>query len=156
MKGNEKVIDGLNSALAEEMTALNQYMVHSEMYKNWGYQELHEHVEHQAIEEMKHAEDLMARILFLEGRPIVSNMEELHIGSNVEEMMENDRALEEHAIGMYNDLLKTCREAKDYGSHALAESILKDEEAHIDWQESQQDLMEQMGVQNYLAKKIEK
>jgi len=155
MKGNEKVIERLNSRLADELAAINQYMVHSEMCTNWGYDRLHEAIEKRAIEEMRHAEKLIARILFLEGRPIVSSLSEINIGSEVEAQHTNDWAAEEAAIKAYNEDIHFAVEVGDNGTRELLESILTDEEEHIDWIEAQLDQIKQMGIQNYLVEQID-
>jgi bacterioferritin len=154
MKGNDKIIEHLNARLAEELTAVNQYMVHAEMCDNWGYKELAEAIEKRAVDEMKHAEKLIARILFLEGRPIVSNLNQISIGPEVANMHENDREAEDGAIKVYNDSIRLAAELGDNATRALLESILKDEEDHIDWLEAQLDQIKQMGIQNYLAQQI--
>jgi len=155
MKGQKKVIDKLNDLLADELTAINQYMVHSEMCDNWGYEKLHKAIEKRAIDEMKHAEKLIARILFLEGLPVVSKLKPIHIGAQVEAQHQNDWNAEDGAVKSYNDGIKICRELADNGTRELLESILKDEEAHIDWLEAQMDQIKQMGVQNYLVEQID-
>ena len=155
MKGNKKVLATLNSLLADELTAINQYMVHSEMCDDWGYQRLHKAIEKRAIVEMKHAEKLIGRILFLEGRPIVSELKNIHIGADVEKQMDNDRVAEEGAIKAYNDAIRQCVELGDNGTKQLLESILGDEEDHLDWIESQQDQIKQMGIQTYLTEQID-
>jgi bacterioferritin len=155
MKGNERIIEQLNARLTEELTAINQYMVHSEMCDNWGYERLHKMIEKRAIDEMKHAEKLIARILFLEGRPIVSNLNKVHIGAEVPKMHQNDHAAEESAIHGYNESIRLAVEIGDNGTRELLDSILKEEEAHIDVIESQLDQMGQMGVQNYLVEQID-
>ncbi|MEW6716236.1 MAG: bacterioferritin [Chloroflexota bacterium] len=154
MKGNEKVIDRLNARLSEELAAINQYMVHAEMCANWGYGHLYEAIEGRAIEEMKHAEKLIERILFLEGVPIVSKLAKIHIGADVEAQHGNDRTAEEMAIKSYNDDIRYATEVGDNGTRELLESILKDEEKHIDWLEAQLDQIAQMGIQNYLVEQI--
>jgi bacterioferritin len=154
MKGNEKIIEQLNARLAEELTAINQYMVHAEMCDNWRYKRLDETIQKRAIDEMKHAEKLIARILFLEGRPIVSNLNQIYIGPEVPKMHEYDRGAEEAAIRGYNDSVRLAVEMKDNTTRELFESILKEEEDHIDWIEGQLDQIKQMGVQNYLAEQI--
>jgi len=155
MKGQEKIIEQLNMRLAEELTAINQYMVHAEMCDNWNYERLHKMIEKRAIDEMKHAEKLIARILFLEGRPIVSNLNKIHIGAEVPKMHENDRLAEESAIQGYNESIRLAVELGDNGTRELLESILKDEESHIDLIEAQIDQISQMGVQNYLVEQID-
>ena len=154
MKGDEKVLALLNSLLADELTAISEYMVHSEMCDNWGYATLHKAAEKRAIDEMKHAEKLIGRILFLEGTPIVTKLNEIHIGASVEAQHRNDLASEVGAIQAYNDGLRLTAEVGDGGSHDLLQSILKDEEAHLDWLEAQRDQIEQVGIQSYLARQI--
>jgi bacterioferritin len=154
MKGNEKILEHLNARLAEELTAINQYMVHSEMCDNWEYQRLHKMIEKRAIEEMKHAEKLIARILFLDGRPIVSELQKIHIGAEVEKMHVNDRSSEEGAIRGYNESIRLAVEVGDNGTRELLEAILKDEEDHIDLLEAQLDQIKQMGIQNYLVEQL--
>ena len=151
MKGNDKIIAKLNFLLADELTAVSQYMVHSEMCANWRYKELAEAVEKRAIDEMKHAEKHIERILFLEGRPIVSNLNPMHIGENVEVQLKNDWDAENGAIKAYNDGIRLSFELGDSGTRELIEDNLQDEEAHIDWLESQLAQIEQMGLKNYLV-----
>jgi bacterioferritin len=151
MKGNEKITASLNGLLAEELTAINQYMVHSEMSDNWGYEKLHKAFEKQAVDEMHHAEWLIARILFLEGMPEVSKLNPMHIGKAVPEMVRNDGQSELDAIRSYNEAITLAHEVKDQGTVELLMRILKDEERHRDWAEAQQDQMGQMGLENYLA-----
>jgi bacterioferritin len=155
MKGNEKIIESLNARLAEELTAINQYMVHSEMCDNWMYEKLHKKIEKRAIDEMKHAEKLIARILFLEGIPIVSNLNKVHIGAVVEKMHANDRVAEDMAIKGYNETIRLAVEVGDNGTREIIEGILRDEEDHIDWIEAQLDQIKQMGVQNYLVEQTD-
>lgn len=155
MKGSAKIIELLNSLLAEELTAINQYIVHSEMCANWGYPKLHEAIEKRAITEMKHAERLIERILFLEGRPIVSTLNPIHIGDNVEVQLRNDLRAEYEAIKGYNDGIRIAVEEGDNGTKMLIESLLQDEEAHADWIEMQLTLIEQMGLQNYLIEQTD-
>jgi len=155
MKGNEKVIEHLNVRLSEELTAINQYMVHSEMCDNWGYERLHKMIEKRAIDEMKHAEKLIARILFLDGRPIVSNLNKVYIGAEVPKMHENDRLAEDAAIKGYNESIRVAVEAGDNGTRELLEAILKEEEDHIDVLEAQLDQITQMGIQNYLVEQLD-
>ncbi len=154
MKGNEKVIATLNALLADELTAINQYMVHSEMCADWGYEVLHEVIEKRAIQEMKHAESLIARILFLEGRPTVSQLNPIHIGADVKKQLENDQAAEVDAVKAYNEGAKLTREMDDNGTRSLLVSILKDEEAHLDWIETQLEVISQIGIQNYLVEQM--
>ncbi len=154
MKGNPKVIDMLNYLLADELTAISQYMVHAEMCDDWGYTKLAEAIEKRAIEEMKHAETHIGRILFLEGQPIVSNLNKIHIGPDVLTILNNDHAAEEMAIVDYNKAVKLCTEEADNGTREMLEGILKDEEAHIDWIEAQLDQIEQMDLKNYLVEQL--
>ncbi len=154
MKGKTKVLDTLNLLLADELTAINQYMVQSEMCANWGFDRLHEAAEKRAIDEMKHAEKLIARILFLEGRPIVSTLNKIHIGDTVEAQHQNDLESETAAIKAYNDAIKLCTDLGDNGTRELLEDILEDEEEHLDWLEAQLDQIAQMGIQVYLAEQL--
>jgi bacterioferritin len=154
MQGKEQIIEKLNALLADELTAINQYMVHSEMCADWGYARLHETIEKRAIVEMKHAEKLIARILFLEGRPTVSELNAIHIGAQVEEQYANDWKAEEIAIKGYNEGIHLAAELGDHGTRELLAEILKDEEDHIDWIEAQQDQIKQAGIQTYLAEQM--
>ncbi len=154
MKGSDQVIEALNNLLADELTAINQYMVHSEMCDNWGYERLHKRIEKRAIDEMRHAEKLIARILFLEGLPVVSRLNPIHLGPDVKRQFEHDVKAETEAIRAYNDAIVLCGEAGDFGSRELLEKILKDEEDHLDWLEAQLDQIAQMGIENYLAQQL--
>ncbi|HVP80267.1 MAG TPA: bacterioferritin [Thermodesulfobacteriota bacterium] len=154
MKGNEKIIEHLNMRLAEELTTINQYMVHAEMCDNWKYKKLDETIQKRAIAEMRHAEKLIARILFLEGVPVVSNLKQIFIGADVPKMHENDHGAEEVAIRGYNATIRMAVEAGDNNTKVLLESILKEEEDHMDWIEGQLDQIKQMGLQTYLAEQI--
>ena len=154
MKGNEKIIEKLNFLLADELTAISQYMVQAEMCDNWGYKELAEAIEKRAIDEMKHAEKHIGRILFLEGKPVVSELNKIHIGEDVEAHHKNDWESENGAILAYNDAIKVAVEVGDNGTRELLESILKDEEEHIDWIEAQLDQIKQMGIQVYLSEQL--
>ncbi|HEU4745094.1 MAG TPA: bacterioferritin [Anaerolineales bacterium] len=154
MKGNEKVVAVLNDLLADELTAISQYMVHSEMCANWGYDKLHEAVEKRAIGEMKHAEKLIARILFLEGQPVVNHLNKMDIGATVEAQLKHDLDAEAGAIKAYNDGIRLCLELGDNGSRELIEDNLEDEEEHLDWLETQLDQVNQMGLQNYLLAQV--
>jgi bacterioferritin len=155
MQGNEEILTTLNQLLADELTAINQYMVHAEMCENWGYEELDEVIQARAITEMRHAEKLIARILFLEGKPIVSELNPIHIGGDVAAQHKNDWKAERGAIEAYNEGIRLTARLGDGGSHELLESILVDEEDHIDWIEAQQDQIAQMGIENYLAQQID-
>ena len=154
MQGNEKIIVKLNFLLADELTAISQYMVQAEMCANWGYKGLAEVIEKRAIDEMKHAEKHIGRILFLEGRPVVSELNKIHIGDDVESQHKNDWEAENGAIKGYNDAIKLAVEVGDNGTRELLESILKDEEDHIDWIEAQLDQIKQMSIQVYLSEQI--
>ncbi|MDA8077490.1 MAG: bacterioferritin [Nitrospiraceae bacterium] len=155
MKGNEKIIKQLNTRLAEELTAINQYMVHAEMCDNWMYEKLHKAIQKRAIDEMKHAEKLISRILFLDGRPIVSDLLKMHIGAEVPKMHQSDHAAEESAIKGYNESIRLAAEVGDNGTRELLEAILKEEEDHIDWIEAQLDQITQLGAQNYLVEQTD-
>ena len=154
MKGNDKIIERLNALLADELTAVNQYIVHSEMCANWGFDRLHGLIEKRAIQEMKHAEHHIARLLFLEGRPIVSALNKITIGADVEAQLRNDLAAEQGAVTLYNDSIRLAVECGDNGTREMLEAILKEEEEHLDWLEAQLDQIKQMGIQNYLTEQI--
>jgi len=151
MKGDPKVLEILNKMLADELTAINQYIVHAEMCDDWGYSKLHEAIEKRSIAEMKHAESLIERILFLEGMPIVSELNKIHIGSDVLKQFQYDLESELMAIRDYNDAMQVTMEAKDNGSRELIKSLLLDEEEHADWLETQLEQINQLGLQNYLV-----
>lgn len=155
MKGNPKIISTLNDLLADELTAINQYMVHSEMCANWGYEKLHEKAEKRAIHEMKHAEELIERILFLDGMPNVSTLKAIHIGKSVEVQHKHDFEAEVDAIKAYNDGIRLAAEEGDNGTRDLLESILKDEEQHMDWLEAQLHQIEQLGLPIYLVEQLD-
>jgi len=155
MKGNEKLITVLNSLLADELTAINQYMVHSEMCENWGYSKLHMAIRKQAMDEMKHAEWLIERIIFLDGAPTVSKLNAIKIGKTVMEMISNDNGDELDAVKAYNSAIQTGREVDDQGTVELLTKILKMEEGHVDWAEMQRAQIEQMGMENYLVNQTE-
>ncbi len=152
MKGKPEIIEKLNALLAEELTAVNQYFLHGEMCEDWGYEKLHEVIEKRSIEEMKHAEMLIKRILFLEGKPVVSKLNEITIGDTVLKQLTKDHEAEKSAIEMYNGAVSLATQLGDNGSKVLVESILTDEENHIDWIETQLSLIEQMGYERYLNK----
>lgn len=154
MKGTAEVIDSLNTLLAEELTAINQYFLHAEMCGDWGYEKLHTAVELRSRQEMKHAERLIERILFLEGKPIVSQLNKITIGESVEKQLKNDLGAEQDAVKMYNDAVALAAQQGDNGTKILFESILTDEEEHLDWLEEQLDQIEQMGIQNYLNNQV--
>ncbi len=154
MKGDSKLIATLNSLLADELTAINQYMVHSEMCDNWGYEKLHKMIESRAITEMRHAEKLIGRILFLEGTPIVNELRKMHIGSDVPKMFASDHGFEADAIKNYNAAVKLAGDVRDFATREVLESILSDEDKHIDGIEEQQDQMAQMGLGIYLSNQV--
>ena len=155
MKGNEQLLTVLNQLLADELTAVSQYMVHSEMCDNWGYEKLHKAIENQAKDEMHHAEWLIQRIIFLEGMPIVSKLNPMKIGASVLEMITNDQDAELGAVRAYNAAIALAHEVNDQASVDLLIRILKMEEGHEDWAEIQRDQIEQMGLQNYLTNQTE-
>jgi len=154
MKGSDQIINCLNDLLADELSAINQYMVHSEMCANWHYEKLHKAAEKRAIDEMRHAEKLIGRILFLEGMPIVSHLKQIHIGADVAAQHRSDLAAESGAITSYNSGIRQAVEAGDNGSRELLEAILKEEEDHLDWLEAQLFQIEQMGIQMYLVEQL--
>jgi len=154
MKGNPKVIDALNEALHEELTAINQYFLHAEMCENWHYDHLGGLIKKQSIGEMKHAEVLIERILFLDGTPNLTKPIAVTIGKNVKEQIESDLKLEVEAVGMYNRAIETAREEGDNASRELFERLLKDEEEHVDWLEAQVHQMKELGYERYLSQQI--
>jgi len=154
MKGDPKLIKTLNALLADELTAINQYMVHSEMCDGWGYMKLHKAIEKRAIDEMKHAEKLIGRILFLEGLPIVSELKKLFIGSDVPKMFVFDHKAEEDAIKAYNEAIILAGTVKDYATRDLLQTILNEEDAHMDAIEEVQDQIGQMSLQIFLTTQV--
>ena len=156
MKGDKKVIEILNDVLTAELTAINQYFVHGEMCENWGYLGLHHAIRQHSIGEMKHAEEVIERILFLEGIPNMQRLGKINIGESVHEQLKLDLALEMDAVARLNKGIEECRNLEDNNSRHLLEEILEDEEEHIDWIESQLSLIEQVGIQNYLSEQIKK
>ncbi len=154
MKGDPKVIEILNKVLGNELVAINQYFLHSRMYKDWGLKELAEHEYHESIDEMKHADALVERILFLEGVPNLQDLGKLMIGENTEEMLNCDLQLELKAIPDLREGIAYCESVKDYISRELLEDILESEEEHVDWLETQISLIKQVGLQNYLQSKM--
>lgn len=155
MKGNPKVIKQLNQALREELTAINQYFIHAEMCENWGYDRLSKYIKKQSIDEMKHAEALIERVLFLDGAPIMEPLA-LSIGKNVKEMIASDLKLELGAVVMYNESARIATEEKDNGTRDLFIKLLKDEEQHADWLETQLHLIAELGYERYLSKQSSK
>jgi bacterioferritin len=154
MKGNDKLVETLNELLAEELTAINQYMVHSEMCEDWGYEKLHDRFEKRSIDEMKHAEKLIGRILFLEGKPIVTNLNKIRIGAEVPKQLANDRDAEVDAIKSYNDAIKLAGDVKDFATREILEGILSDEDRHVDDIEALQNQIEQMTLPIFLTTQI--
>jgi bacterioferritin len=151
MKGDPKVLEVLSEALSEELTAINQYFLHAEMCESWGFSKLSAEIRKQSIDEMKHAEVLIERILFLEGTPNMTKYRKMNIGKDVPGMIKNDLALEISAVKMYNDALATAAKAGDNGSAELLKKLLLDEEMHVDWLEEQTEKLKAVGTQNYLA-----
>lgn len=155
MKGDKKVIEFLNKVLLNELTAINQYWLHYRMLKNWGIEKLAEYERHESIDEMKHADRLADRILFLEGLPNFQAIGKLKIGEGVEEILKCDLALELEAIPMLRDAIEHCENKRDFISRELFEDILEGEEEHVDWLETQFELIERMGLQNYVQMQSE-
>jgi len=154
MKGDPKVIAMLNEVLKAELTAINQYFLHAEMCENWGYERLAEHTRKESIEEMKHAEKLMERILYLDGTPNMSDYFKIMIGKDVAAQLKNDLQLEYDAVKRLNEFVEKCRLLGDNGSRDLLQHILEDEEQHVDWLEAQLGMIDEVGIQNYLAQQI--
>ena len=154
MKGNNKMLTVLDQLLADELTAINQYMVHSEMCENWGYNKLHMDIRKQAMDEMHHAEWLIERMIFFEGTPTVSQLNPIKIGRTVTEMINNDDKDELDAVHSYNEAIKLARELDDQGTVDLLTRILKMEEGHVDWADIQQAQIEQMGLEDYLVNQV--
>ncbi|MGI6412073.1 MAG: bacterioferritin [Syntrophomonadaceae bacterium] len=155
MQGDPKLIETLNALLADELAAINQYIVHAEMCEDWGYGKLHKSFEKRAIEEMKHAEQLIGRILFLGGTPIVSKLSNIHIGKDVPKQVESDRAAEESAIKAYNDAIMLAGEVRDHATRDILLQILKDEDRHMDELEELLDQIEQMTLPTFLATQVD-
>jgi bacterioferritin len=151
MKGDPRVHEVLNALLARELTVVNQYMVHSEMCDNWGYDKLHDAIQKRAVTEMKHAESLIGRILFLDGVPVVSELEKIHIGADVPAMFFNDHEAELDAVKRYNEGILICGDAKDYATREILEHILDEEDDHVDTIEAVQDQIGQMSLPIFLS-----
>ena len=151
MKGDKKVIETLNSLLARELTVVSQYMVHAEMCDNWGYGKLHDMIQNRAKVEMKHAEKLIGRIIFLEGFPVVSELQKMHIGKDIPQMFTNDHEAEIDASNQYNAGILVCGNAKDFATREILEFILNEEDGHIDSIEAIQSQIDQMGIQQFLS-----
>ena len=154
MQGDKKVIDYLNRTLTNELTAINQYFLHARMYKNWGLSELNEHEYHESVDEMKHADKLIERILFLEGLPNLQDLGKLLVGENPKEMLELDLKLERDGLPLLREAIEYCESVHDYISRELFEDILDGEEEHIDWLETQLDLIKRVGLENYLQSQM--
>ena len=154
MQGSAKVIAALNEALKEELTAINQYFLHAEMCENWHYDKLGGYIKKQSIGEMKHAEELIERILFLDGTPNLTELMKLTVGRNVSEQLESDLKLEVNAVGMYNRFIQLARDEGDNASRELFERLLKDEEEHVDWLEAQVHQIKELGYERYLSQQI--
>ena len=154
MQGNPKVIAALNEALKEELTAINQYFLHAEMCENWHYSKLGDFIRKQSIDEMKHAEQIIERILFLDGSPSMTELMQIKVGQNVKDQLESDLKLELAAVVQYNRAVALARDAGDNASRELFERLLKDEEEHVDWLEAQLHQIKEIGYERYLSQQI--
>lgn len=155
MKGNDQVIAHLNTLLAGELSAIDQYFIHSRMYENWGFSKLYERIAHEVLDETNHADALIKRILFLEGTPDLTKRDPLHVGSTVEEMLKNDLALELQVVADLRKVMAFCESVQDYQTRAILQAMLKDtEDDHTYWLEQQLGMIERIGLQNYLQSQI--
>jgi len=155
MKGNDQVIAHLNTLLAGELSAIDQYLIHSRMYENWGFSKLYERIAHEVQDETNHADALIKRILFLEGTPDLSKRDPLHVGSTVEEMLKNDLALELQVVAALRKVMAFCESVQDYQTREILQAMLKDtEDDHTHWLEQQLGIIERIGLQNYLQSQI--
>jgi bacterioferritin len=154
MKGDPKVIDLLNEVLTAELTAINQYFLHAELCEHWGYKRLHAQVRKESIEEMKHAEKVVHRILYLDGLPNLQRLGKISVGQTVPEQLKVDLALELDSVQRLNAAIEQCRLAGDNGTREILERILHEEEEHVDWAETQLEAIRQVGEQNYLAEQL--
>jgi len=155
MKGDPKVLEVLNEALSEELTAINQYFLHAEMCENFGYGKLHQAIFRESVDEMKHAEKLIERILFLEGQPEMTQRAPIRIGAKPEDMLRNDFALETEAVKLYSRAILLCEKQGDLGTRELLQGILADEERHLDWIDTQLGLIQDLGIATYLSRQLE-
>ncbi|EMJ95845.1 bacterioferritin [Leptospira alstonii] len=155
MKGNKEVLEILGEVLAAELTAINQYFIHAKMNKNWGFKKLADFMKHESIDEMKHADEIIDRILYLDGVPDLQKYMKINVGKNIEEILKVDLDLEYSAVERFNRGIAIAVKNNDNGTRELFEKILLSEEEHIDWIESQQEIIRQIGVENYLAQQLE-
>lgn len=156
MKGNEQVIEALNAGLTIELTAINQYFIQSKMCANWGLDRLADHFYKESIEEMKHAEEVIDRVLYLDGVPAISRYDVINVGATAQEQIEHSLALETKGVATYNEGIQVCLDVKDSGSRELMERMVVESEESIDWAEAQLDLIKMMGIENYLAQQVKK
>jgi bacterioferritin len=155
MQGDDRVIEALNEVLTSELTAINQYFIHAKMSANWGYERRAEHLRHESIDEMKHAERLIERILYFEGTPNMQRLFPVQVGESVQEQLQLDLNVEYEAVPRLNDAIALCVEVGDNGTRELLEEILVSEEEHVDWLETQLETIRQIGIENYLAQQLQ-